>query len=302
MKSRPCIFGEVLFDHFPNGGRVLGGAPFNVAWHLQAFGEAPMFISRVGVDADGDAILEGMSDWGMSMAGMQTDAQFPTGRVQVAIEDGEPNYDIVRPAAWDAIEPPKAVPEMALLYHGSLALREEKSRQACQRLRDAGPSLVFIDVNLRSPWWRAEQVLDKIHGADWIKLNSFELDQLWPGTQNPRLRAEAMLQKYELRGLLLTHGSRGAELFTDSGEHAETRPAKDIEVKDTVGAGDAMAAVMVLGILRGWPSGLSLQRAQDFASAMVGQRGATVRDTSFYRQFMDQWSSQDNAEGTSAQG
>jgi fructokinase len=302
MKSQPCIFGEVLFDHFPDGRRVLGGAPFNVAWHLQAFDEAPLFISRVGADGDGGAILEGMSDWGMSLAGMQTDAQLPTGRVGVSIEDDEPSYDIVRPAAWDAIEPPLAVPEMALLYHGSLALREKKSRQACQHLRDAGPSLVFIDVNLRSPWWRAEQVLEHIQGADWIKLNRFELDQLWPGTQNSRLRAEAMLKKYELRGLLLTHGSRGAELFTHSGEHMETRPGQDIVIKDTVGAGDAMAAVMVLGILRGWPPGRSLERAQDFASAMVGQRGATVRDMSFYRHFMDHWSSQDNTEGTSAQG
>ena len=50
---RPVIFGEVLFDHFPDGARVLGGAPFNVAWHLQAFGSAPLFVSRVGNDPAG---------------------------------------------------------------------------------------------------------------------------------------------------------------------------------------------------------------------------------------------------------
>ena len=51
--QHPCIFGEVLYDHFPDGQRVLGGAPFNVAWHLQAFGQAPRFVSRVGHDAEG---------------------------------------------------------------------------------------------------------------------------------------------------------------------------------------------------------------------------------------------------------
>ena len=35
--TRPVVFGEVLFDCFPDGSRVLGGAPFNVAWHCQAF-------------------------------------------------------------------------------------------------------------------------------------------------------------------------------------------------------------------------------------------------------------------------
>ena len=46
--QRPVIFGEVLFDRFPDGSVVLGGAPFNVAWHLQAFGRAPLFISTGG--------------------------------------------------------------------------------------------------------------------------------------------------------------------------------------------------------------------------------------------------------------
>jgi fructokinase len=46
------IFGEVLFDNFPDK-QVLGGAPFNVAWHLQGFGDNPLFISRVGDDSRG---------------------------------------------------------------------------------------------------------------------------------------------------------------------------------------------------------------------------------------------------------
>ena len=36
-----ALFGEVLIDQFPEGQRILGGAPFNVAWHLQAFGQKP---------------------------------------------------------------------------------------------------------------------------------------------------------------------------------------------------------------------------------------------------------------------
>lgn len=293
MKSQPYIFGEVLFDHFPDGRRVLGGAPFNVAWHLQAFGEAPVFISRVGADTDGRAILDAMSDWGMNLAGMQTDTRLPTGRVQVDIKDDEPTYNIVHPAAWDAVEAPPAVSDMPLLYHGSLALRDKVSRRACQQLRHASPSLVFIDVNLRSPWWRREQVLEDIRGADWVKLNRPELDLLAPGSQHVRSRVEAMFEKYDLRGLLLTDGSRGAELFTDTGEHETTRPGQDIVIKDTVGAGDAMTSVMLLGILRGWPLGQCLQQAQDFASAVVGQRGATVQDMSFYKTFMDRWSEQE---------
>ena len=41
LPTQPLIFGEVLFDQFEDGSSVLGGAPFNVAWHLQAFGMQP---------------------------------------------------------------------------------------------------------------------------------------------------------------------------------------------------------------------------------------------------------------------
>ncbi|NIV35790.1 MAG: carbohydrate kinase, partial [Anaerolineae bacterium] len=62
--SRPVIFGEVLFDEFEDGSAVLGGAPFNVAWHLQGFGLNPLFISRIGTDALGAQVQQQMRDWG----------------------------------------------------------------------------------------------------------------------------------------------------------------------------------------------------------------------------------------------
>ena len=158
MRGRLCIFGEVLFDHFPDGTRVLGGAPFNVAWHLQAFGRRPRFISRVGRDPEGEAVREAMSAWGMDTAGLQTDPRRPTGRVGVRFDDGEPGYDIVHPCAYDAIdEPPQDSVGCALLYHGSLALRDAVSRQSAQALMTGKPETVFVDVNLRAPWWRRDR-------------------------------------------------------------------------------------------------------------------------------------------------
>ena len=77
--GRPILIGEVLFDCFPDGSRVLGGAPFNVAWHLQAFGLDPLLISRVGADQAGDEVLAAMESWGMDRTGVQRDEELPTG-------------------------------------------------------------------------------------------------------------------------------------------------------------------------------------------------------------------------------
>lgn len=289
-KPRLCIFGEVLFDHFPDGRRVLGGAPFNVAWHLQAFDQAPHFVSRIGTDPEGDTIRAAMRDWGMDTSGLQTDPTRPTGRVEVAFVDGEPEYDIVHPCAYDAIEPDPAQPQCGLLYHGSLCLRDSAARQTLEILKAQHPGTLFVDVNLRPPWWRKQQVLELLHRADWVKLNTDELARLHAAGGSGRAQAIGFLREYTLQGLLLTHGARGAEVFTGEGEHFQVQPDSDITVTDTVGAGDAFASVMILGLVKAWPMPLTLKRAQDFASAIVGNRGATVNDPAFYQTFLKQWS------------
>jgi fructokinase len=292
MSRRPCIFGEVLFDHFPDGRRVLGGAPFNVAWHLQAFGESPLLVSRIGADEDGAAVANAMDEWHLDTSGLQTDSHLPTGRVQVSIEDGEPAYDIVHPAAWDAIEPPAPDAACSLLYYGTLALRDGRARHAWRQLRGGRPETVFVDVNLRPPWWRREAVVRAIAGANWVKLNRQELDELAPGGDTADRRARSFLARHKLSGLVLTDGARGAAILTADGVHWQTRPDSDAAVVDTVGAGDALAAVVILGLLRHWPLGAALERAQSFASAIVGQRGATAREPALYAGFLDRWAHQ----------
>ena len=88
---------------------------------------------------------------------------------------------------------------------------------------------------------------------------------------------------------MLTHGAEGAELITSSGDHFRVRPEKNIEVVDTVGAGDAFASIIILGLRHDWPLDITLQRAQLFASKLVGNRGATVNDADFYQFFINQW-------------
>lgn len=279
-----CIFGEVLFDHFPDGKCVLGGAPFNVAWHLQAFGQSPRLISRVGNDAEGRSIKEAMTNWGMRTDTLQIDSTLSTGRVSVNIIDGEPSYDIVNPCAYDAIESENTNLNCQLFYHGSLALRESTSRLTAKQIMANKPEIVFVDVNLRPPWWKKEQVLDMVSGADWVKLNSDELNLLYSSTDGVSFLAD-----YNLQGLVLTHGADGAEVITAAGERVSEPPKKNISVVDTVGAGDAFTAITILGLSKRWSLDMTVRRAQDFASELVGHRGATISDASFYRAFINDW-------------
>jgi fructokinase len=284
------VFGEVLFDRFPDGLQVLGGAPFNVAWHLQAFGEFPLFVSRVGADRPGEEIRAAMQAWGMSLDGLQFDPEYPTGTVAVSFRDGQPEYAILDRQAYDFICPPtvSAVPA-ALLYHGSLAVRHEQSRLALTNLKSRLQATVFLDVNLRAPWWDLPLLESAMHEAAWLKLNIEELAELETGVQSVETKMQSMLQRYALSGIVVTLGEAGALALLADGTMARVKPESGLPVADTVGAGDAFAAVMLLGIRKAWPLLLTLQRAQYFAAAIVGQRGATVSDAGFYRQILAAW-------------
>lgn len=285
--SNPIIFGEALFDCFDSGEQVLGGAPFNIAWHLQALGDAPYFISKVGQDPLGEKIINQARQWGMTTESLQTDAQHPTGQVAISIIDGEPHYDIRAESAYDFIDPksPPHLPKTGLLYHGSLALRHPHSRQSFEALLAKGEYQLFMDVNLREPWWQKQSILDWIEQARWVKLNHLELHQL--GFTDPLIQ-NAMFdfqQQFPNAQLIVTRGEAGTIVLTQDGQFFEHSPPKIDKIIDTVGAGDAFTAVYIHGLISNWPIQKTLEMAQAFASQIIGNRGATSTDLQFYKHF-----------------
>jgi fructokinase len=292
MKNDPItVFGEVLFDQFPNGTNVLGGAPFNVAWHLKAFGQSPQFISRVGTDTLGNQIRVAMQRWCMDINFLQQDLRFPTGQVQVRIEQGEPSYAILANQAYDYIETQEFdnINHTGLLYHGTLATRSETSRQTLAILKNLHQGKIFVDVNLRQPWWTEADVIKLINEANWVKLNIHELRALQEGSTDHKSSMEIFLSQHKLDGIILTYGELGASALNNTGEFISVKPSTLTDVVDTVGAGDAFSAIFLLGLNLGWPLVETMERAQSFATTITCQRGATVNDFNFYQPLIKSW-------------
>ena len=275
----PIVLGEVLFDRFPDGREVLGGAPFNVAWHLRGFGLRPRFVSRVGDDAAAARVRRAMADWDLDDRWVGTDAEHATGHVDVNTVDGEPTYDIPPDQAFDRIVPPSS--DMfgdgpGLLYHGTLALRGASvAALDALRPRCAG---VFLDVNLRDPWWERDRVRSLMDGADWVKLNHHELARLASGSD-----ASALCAVHGLRGAIVTEGPHRTVWHEADGVVAEAVPPVVDDLLDTVGAGDAFSAVCLAGLMHGDEPADILRRAVLFAARICRIRGATTTDVSLYR-------------------
>jgi len=281
-RRRPLIFGEVLFDCFPDGVRVLGGAPFNVAWHARALGLDPLLVSRVGADDAGEAVLGAMREWQMDVSGIQRDQDHPTGQVAVTLAGGQPSYKILPDQAYDHIAPVAAPSGVALVYHGTLALRQPTSRQALAQVCAHTGAPVFVDVNLRDPWWDARTVGDLLDAARWCKLNDQEL-ALLAGPGEPFSAVRRLIDRHGLAQVFVTLGAAGAFALSADGLLANVAPDGNVAVVDTVGAGDAFAAALIAGLLEGWPVPVTLRRAQQLASRICGLRGAVAHEPGFYQ-------------------
>ena len=292
-RSSPVIYGEVLYDCFPDGNVVLGGAPFNVAWHCQAFGLNPIFISRVGSDQKGEQIKQAMHAWGMTTEGLQLDDIHPTGIVDVKFNNAEPAYDIVKDSAWDFIDH-ESLPKLdedTVLYHGSLVLRNDISANTLSYLKEMTRAPVFVDINLRAPWWDIGVINKIISDCRWLKLNEEELGLIMSEGVVIEEKMKKLLSLKALDMLIVTQGEKGVLVADSNGDFHSFSPELTADVVDTVGAGDSFSSVLLLGQYRNWPLQTTLLRAQQFASAVVGVQGATINDKEFYKPFIEAWKS-----------
>ena len=272
-----CV-GEVLWDSLP-AGLFLGGAPFNVACHLRAAGIAAAMVSRIGNDRLGEEIIRRATRYGVATDLVQVDATLPTGFVRVALDQsGGAAYEIVAPAAWDAV----ALNEKLLaransaraIVFGSLAQRNAVTRQTIERLWQSKALMVF-DANLRPPFDDKEIVRRSLQRAEVVKLSEVELAKLikWYGLPaGTREAASAIAEQFGCDTVCITRGPHGAVMWRDGAwsEH----DGFEVEVRDTVGAGDAFLAVLLAGILSGSPDNVVLKHANLIGAYVATQDGA----------------------------
>lgn len=288
------VIGEILFDVFPEYKR-LGGAPFNFAFHLKNFGFNVRFISRIGMDDAGKEILHKLELARFNLDDIQVDNDHQTGSVNVRLDNyGTPEFDIVPDVAYDYIELiPRyhldLIKEARMIYFGSLVQRSESGHKNLQAFisRDSSETLKFCDINLR-PGCYSDDVIEKsLRKTNILKLNNDELGKLakiMSFKKNKDAVVHYLMKTYSIRRVALTKGELGSELFTNHGSFSAD-PAPAIRIVDSVGAGDAYAAMLAAGLLKNWQPKEILERASQFSSRICEVKGAIPESPSFYEPF-----------------
>ena len=284
------VAGEILFDHFPGYSRV-GGAPFNFACHLGALGFDVRFLTRVGNDTEGARAREMIAGRCLPPDLVQVDDIFPTGAVTVELDGrGNPTFDIREGAAYDHIaltpEAVDAARNASMIYFGTLAQRTDRGARTVGRLLEAAKrgTRIFYDINLRPRCYSDGIIMRSLEKCGILKLNIDELRYLkgMHGFIGDDADFTGFLAgKYTIDTVALTRGDRGSALFTGGGSW-EAPPEEDVKVVDTVGAGDAYAAVLAAGILAGADPAATVGAAARFAAKVCGIPGALPDDDAFY--------------------
>jgi fructokinase len=301
MPSERCVagVGEVLMDVFEDGEATVGGAPFNVIFHLNQLiqalskGEA-FFLSAVGRDDRGCKIRASVAAAGISHRYL-AEVDHPTGTALVFEQEGGAGFEIQPNVAWDflALEPSawEVARRCEAVVFGSLGQRSQLSRASIQRFVSLTQGHRLYDVNLRrntrsgTAGYSAEIILDSLKLATIVKMNEAELDEVvellgsTSSSSDPqdrmRQRAESLCKDFSLDAIAITRGPKGACLFTN-GRHL-TLPDSTVDqaLVHPVGAGDAFAAGLLFGMMEGWIPEHGMELANIVSSFVVQQVSAT---------------------------
>ncbi len=283
-RKQIVALGEVLWDLFP-GGRKVGGAPGNFAFHCAQLGADASLLSAVGDDVLGRELLRYYHEMGLPTDGIAVLPTHPTGTVRVEFRHGEPCYTICEDVAWDHIELSENMLEQIatanVFYYGSLVFRTKNMQALFQNLLRAVPesSLKVCDVNLRAPFYQRDSLIPLLEKANILKLNVDELALISPMLGIPKgdqeERVEQLRQKFGYDLVILTDGANGSLLSTKT--TLSRYAALPVDVVDTVGAGDSFVAQAVVAWLDSLPIEEINRRANALAAFVCTCHGGTPR-------------------------
>ena len=265
--------GEILWDILP-GGKKLGGAPTNFAYYVSKLGQMGIVASRIGNDSLGKEILESMKKLELNEEYIQIDSNYPTGTVSVELDsNGQPDYTIHKNVAWDYLSFNDSWKHLAMeadiICFGTLAQRSGESKNTISEFLKSARSeaIKLLDINIRQNFYSIEVIEESLKLSNILKLNTDELKILgdlfaYSNNINEVDICYELINDFKLDLLCLTKGENGS-LVLNKKEYHEHSGYK-VPVEDTVGAGDAFTAAMIVQYLKG----KTLEEISDLANRL----------------------------------
>jgi fructokinase len=249
MSQRALVIGEALIDIVQRDGKLLGehvgGSPLNVAVGLGRLDRAVDFLTHIADDERGRRIVDYVEASGVKLVpGSLSAARTPTAAANID-ENGAATYTF--DIDWQLTGTPE-VPPPLVAHTGSIAGFLDPGCLATAALLDAYrlAATITFDPNVRPALITdREQAIARIdrlvEKADVVKASDEDLRWIDP-TRTPEQVATAW-QSLGPSIVAVTMGGQGAFAICAAG--TVRVPAREVEVIDTVGAGDSFMTGLI---------------------------------------------------------
>lgn len=241
--------GEALVDLVPEP--TAGGGPMNVAITAARLGSPAAFVGRVSTDQYGGMLWQHMVDNGVDLRAAERGPE-PTATARV--DPGPPvrfyfSGDGSADQALTEADLSALGPEPVVVHGGTLGLFRGHTAEVLATLAESASGLVSLDPNVRPQLIRDRPRWDHFHSrwasrAHVYKASDEDLDWIFPGRASSAVAAELLADRAEL--VAVTAGADGVVIYTD--QHEVGIPGQEVEVVDTVGAGDSFVGSLLVSL------------------------------------------------------
>lgn len=275
-------FGEIIWDVYPDK-KCIGGAPLNFAAHAKNEGAEAYLLSAVGKDKLGMDALRIIRRHGVEIELISLIEDLPTGQCTVTLsETGVPSYKIEENTAYDRIPVIDGVEKIGFdaFAFGTLALRGEHNRETIRELlRKNVAAEIFVDLNLRSPFYSRENITLALDHATILKVSDEELPAVmriaFGSDADSEDAVKIIGENYKnIKLIVLTCGSDGSVAYDMRSGKIYRSGIVKVRVVSTVGAGDSFGAVFLVNYLKGKSISDCLARAAEVSSFVVSRAEA----------------------------
>jgi len=251
------VCGEALIDIVPAGDGtwrpIPGGGPFNTARALARLGAPTAFLGRLSTDAFGVMLAQQLKADGSDLSLVSYGPESTTLAVAELDGQGLAEYEFFvkgtsAPNLTPEMLPPTLPADVSALHIGTLGVVLEPMATTLTEmaLREADHRLVMLDPNIRTRLVTdASEYRERLDGliahSTIVKASETDLEWLFPELDTGA--AADRLLDMGARLVVVTLGAAGALGASRSGHVRVAAP--EVEVVDTIGAGDAFGAAVL---------------------------------------------------------
>lgn len=253
-----------------------GGKGANQAVAAARLGGAVAMIGKVGEDAHGKQLLDGLRADGVDVSRVAVDEQAPTGTALITVADSGENSIVIVAGANAALSSADIDSAASTITRAEVltTVLEIPIDTVLAAVRAAAKAGTRVVLNLSPVRPLPDDVL---RAADPLVVNEHEARRLlsdagvelsagWSAEHSERLRALGP------RSVVVTLGADGANVAEAAG--TAHLPALPVRAADTTGAGDAFAATLALRLSRGDTLADAAAAATEVSAYSVQRAGA----------------------------